>query len=293
VDVTDGAQTAVVCDTTAYLPADLAAERGIELISLYVTVGGVQQKESEMDDYADFFERLRAAETKPTTSQPSTGDFTDVYRPLLDSGRDIVSVHLASGISGTCESARQAKQRLTEDGKGGERIHVVDSRSACGGQGMCALAAAGAAASGASAEEVVARAEECRAGLKMWFAVDTLDYLRIGGRIGLARAWIGSTLKIKPILTLEEEITPIERVRTRGRALQRLRDYAIQRHESGADAWVVQHIQDPESAAELADGCREIFGCDEIFISEIGPVIGSHAGPGLLGVGSVPASALA
>jgi DegV family protein with EDD domain len=127
----------------------------------------------------------------------------------------------------------------------------------------------------------------------MWFAIDTLEYLRRGGRIGGARAWIGSALKIKPILTLEEEIAPIERVRTRGRSLERLREYARERHESGADAWVVQHIQDRETAERLVDDCREIFGCEPVFVSEIGPVIGAHAGPGLIGVGSVTKSALA
>ena len=116
----------------------------------------------------------------------------------------------------------------------------------------------------------IARAEQAREELKMWFAIDTLEYLRRGGRIGGARAWIGSALKIKPILTLEEEITPVERVRTRARSIERLRDYARQRHESGLDAWVVQHIQDPETAAALADDCREIFGCEPAFISEIG-----------------------
>ena len=121
----------------------------------------------------------------------------------------------------------------------------------------------------------------------MWFAIDTLEYLRRGGRIGGARAWIGSALKIKPILTLEEEITPVERVRTRARSIERLRDYARQRHESGLDAWVIQHIQDLETASALADDCREIFGCEPVFISEIGPVIGAHVGPGLIGVGSV------
>jgi len=126
----------------------------------------------------------------------------------------------------------------------------------------------------------------------MWFAVDTLEYLRRGGRIGGARAWIGSALKIKPILTLEEEVAPIERVRTRGRSLERLREYARERHESGADAWVVQHIQDHETANVLVDDCREIFGCEPVFVSEIGPVIGAHVGPGLIGVGSISKSVL-
>ena len=119
----------------------------------------------------------------------------------------------------------------------------------------------------------------------MWFAIDTLEYLRRGGRIGGARAWIGSALKIKPILTLEEEITPVERVRTRASSIERLRDYARQRHEDGFDAWVVQHIQDFETADALVDDCREIFGCEPAFVSEIGAVLGAHVGPGLLGVG--------
>jgi DegV family protein with EDD domain len=158
--------------------------------------------------------------------------------------------------------------------------------------GLCALAAAAAARSGAEGAEVLARAEQARSELKMWFAIDTLEYLRRGGRIGGARAWIGSALKIKPILTLEEEITPVERVRTRNRSIERLRDYARRRHESGLDGWVVQYIQDHEAADSLTEDCHEIFGCEPVFVSEIGPVLGAHVGPGLLGVGSVSTSVL-
>ncbi len=280
-------RTAVVCDTTAYLPSELVAERGIEMISLYVSVEGDQQPESEIRDYAGFFERLRTSEGGATTSQPSIGDFVSAYEPILSDGREIASIHISSGISGTYEAANQARDRLIDEGKGGERIHIFDSRSACGGMGLCALAASAAAAGGADGPEAVARAARAREELKMWFAIDTLEYLRRGGRIGGARAWIGSALKIKPILTLEEEITPIERVRTRARSIERLRDYARKRHESGADAWVVQHIQDHETADVLVEDCREIFGCEPAFVSEVGPVIGAHAGPGLLGVGSV------
>jgi DegV family protein with EDD domain len=280
-------ETAVVCDTTAYLPSELVASLGIKRISLYVSVDGHQEPELEISDYAGFYERLRASEEGATTSQPSIGDFNAVYEPLLDEGREIVSIHISSGISGTFEAANQARERLVAEGKGGERIHLFDSRSACGGMGLPVVAAAAAAASGADAAGAIARAKRAREELKMWFAIDTLEYLRRGGRIGGARAWIGSALKIKPILTLEEEITPVERVRTRARSIERLRDYARQRHESGLDAWVVQHIQDPETAGALADDCREIFGCEPAFISEIGPVIGAHVGPGLLGVGSV------
>ena len=284
--VTPG-DTAVVCDTTGYLPADLVAERDIKTISLYVSVDGEQEKESEVSDYAAFYERLRASEGGATTSQPSIGDFLSVYEPLLDEGREVVSIHISAGISGTFEAAGQARERLIDEGKGGERIHVMDSRSAAGGMGLCTLGASTAARNGADGPGALAKAEETRNSLKMWFAIDTLEYLRRGGRIGGARAWIGSALKIKPILTLEEEITPVERVRTRARSLERLRGYARQRHESGADGWVVQHIQDKETADALIEDCYEIFGGDPVFISEVGPVLGAHVGPGLLGVGSV------
>jgi DegV family protein with EDD domain len=285
-------RTAVVCDSTAYLPGELVAEREIHVVSLYVSIDGEQQKETEIGDYGAFFERLRASQGGATTSQPSIGDFVAVYEPLLDEGREILSVHISAGISGTCEAAEQAKQRLIDEDRGGERIIVFDSRSAAGGMGLCALGAAAAAQSGGDAAAALARAEQTREELKMWFAIDTLEYLRRGGRIGGASAFIGSALKIKPILTLEEEITPIERVRTRARSIERLRDYARERHDSGLDAWVVQHIQDEETAAGLIDDGREIFGCEPCFVSEIGAVLGAHVGPGLLGIGSVSKSVL-
>jgi DegV family protein with EDD domain len=288
------AKTAIVTDTTAYLPEDLVAEHDIKRVSLYVSLEGTQRPEIEIsgDEYDDFFERLRASDEGATTSQPSVGDFCAAYEPLLAEGKDIVSIHLSAGISGTCKSALQARERLTSEGKGGERIHVYDSRSSCGGQGFVVLAAAAAAAGGADGAGSLAAAERCRAALQMWFAIDTLEYLRKGGRIGAAQAWLGSALQIKPILTLGEEITPVERVRTRRRAFERLVDYARQRRDDGADAWVVQHVHDPETAQRLVDQCRELFGSDPVFVSEVGPVIGAHTGPGLVGVGGVPSSAL-
>jgi DegV family protein with EDD domain len=285
--VSSSAETAVVCDTTCYLPTDLLAKRDIKEISLYVSVDGEQERESEITDFDAFYERLRASDSGATTSQPSIGDFLEVYEPLLDEGREVVSIHISAGISGTFEAAGQARQRLIDEDKGGERLHLLDSRSAAGGMGLCALGAASGAAAGLDAAGTISQAEETRNNLKMWFAIDTLEYLRRGGRIGGARAWIGGALKIKPILTLEEEITPVERVRTRARSLERLRGYARQRQESGAYGWVVQYIQDKETADALVEDCYEIFGCEPAFISEVGPVLGAHVGPGLLGVGSV------
>jgi DegV family protein with EDD domain len=265
----------------------MLAARGVELISLYVSVDGEQEREVDVTDYGDFYSRLRASTGGATTSQPSIGDFIDVWGPLLDAGREVVSIHLSSSISGTYAAAVQARERLIADDRGGERLHLYDSEMACGAIGLCVLAACAAVEGGGGPEEALARARGVRESIKMWFAVDTLEYLRKGGRIGGASAWIGGALKIKPILTIDREITPVERVRTRARSLERLRDYMRQRHEEGADAWVVQHIQDEETAAALADDCREIFGCEPAFISEVGPVIGAHVGPGLLGAGSV------
>jgi DegV family protein with EDD domain len=281
---------AVVTDTTAYLPREVVEANRIHVVSLYVVFGGERTvPEAEITDYKAFFEELRSAEQLPTTSQPSVGDFISVYEPLLSAGDDVISIHISGGLSGTHESARQAAEQLEREGKGGERVHVVDSATAAGGLGLMALAAARAAAGGAAIGEVLDTVGEARGSLKMWFAIDTLEFLKRSGRIGAASAWLGSTLRIKPILTVESEMTPIERVRTSKRAFERMVDYARQREASGADGWVVQHIQAPDEAAALADRCREIFGHDAVFVSEIGPVLAAHTGPGLLGVGGLPA----
>jgi DegV family protein with EDD domain len=126
----------------------------------------------------------------------------------------------------------------------------------------------------------------------MWFAVDTLEFLRRGGRIGGAQAWLGSALRIKPILTFEQEVTPVERVRTSARAFERMVEFLKARRDEGADGWVVQHIQAPDVAERLVERGRELFGTEPVFMSEIGPVLGTHAGPGLIGIGGIPAKLL-
>jgi DegV family protein with EDD domain len=259
------------------------------VVPLYVVFGGDRTvPETEITDYPAFFEELRAADALPTTSQPSVGDFRAAYEPLLAEGRDVVSVHISGGLSGTPESARQAKEALVREGMPAERIEVIDSTTAAGGLGFMALTATKAARDGLTAAQVAARVTEARGQLKMWFAVDTLEFLRRGGRIGSASAWIGSTLKVKPILTVENEMTPVERVRTSGRAFERMVDYSRQRRDSGAGAWCVQHINAPDQAAALVERCRELFGHEPTIVSEIGPVLAAHTGPGLLGVGGLP-----
>jgi DegV family protein with EDD domain len=281
------ASVAIVSDTCHYLPAELVAAHDIHQVSLYVHWRGDTQRESEIADYDEYYRQLAQSDQLPTTSQPSIGDFLAVYEPILDAGDDIVSIHLAGGMSGTVRSAEQAREQL---GSSADRVHVVDSASACGGEGLVILAAAGAARDGADAASVADRARRARQGLKMWFAIDSLEYLRRGGRIGGAQAWLGSALKIKPILTVESEITPIERVRTSRRAFERMVDLLRSRAQEGADAWMVQHIQAPQEAAELARRGTELFGREPLVVSQIGPVIGTHVGPGLLGAGGIPSS---
>jgi DegV family protein with EDD domain len=280
---------AIVSDTCHYLRPDIVTANGIHQVSLYVHRQAETLRESEIEDYDAYFERLGTDAELPTTSQPSIGDFLGVYEPLLDQGDEIVSIHLAGGMSGTVATAEQAREQL---GSRSDRVHVIDSRSACGGQGLVTLAAAAAARAGADGPAVVDRAQKAREQLKLWFAIDTLEYLRRGGRIGGAQAWLGSALKIKPILTVESEITPIERVRTSRRAFERLVALLEECARDGADAWMVQHIQAPAEAEQLAARGREILGSEPMNFSEIGPVIGTHVGPGLLGAGGIPSSLL-
>jgi DegV family protein with EDD domain len=280
---------AIVTDSTAYLPEELIERHGVHVVPLYVVFDGDRPvPEVEITDYDDFFEELRRAERLPTTSQPSVGDFTSAYEPLLADGREVVSIHISGGLSGTPEAARQAKEALERDGRGGDRVEVVDSTTAAGGLGFMVLAAAKAAAGGAGAKEVAAAVAEARTELKMWFAIDTLEFLKRGGRIGAASAWIGSTLKVKPILTVENEMTPVERVRTSSRAFERMLDYARQRADSGAGAWSAQHIGAPDQCAALVERGTEVFGHGPTIVSEIGPVLAAHTGPGLLGIGALP-----
>ncbi len=283
-------RVAVVTDSTATLTDELLRRHAIQVVPLYVVFGGDRTvREDDITDSAAFFEELRTADSLPRTSQPSVGDFLSVYEPLLAEGRDVISLHISGGLSGTAEAARQAALALQRDGRGGDRVRVVDSDTAAGGLGLVVLATAAAAERGLGLEEVEATAFEARSELKMWFGVDTLEFLRRGGRIGAASAWIGSTLKVKPILTIEREMVPVERVRTSRRMLERLVEYARQRHESAADAWAVQHINAPDQCDQLVERCREIFGCEALLVSEIGPVLGVYTGPGMLGVGSIPA----
>ncbi len=287
------AKVAIVTDTTHYLPREVVERHGFELVSLYVNWNHRTDRESDLGDYQEFYDHLRSVEGElPSTSQPSVGDFLSVYEPLLDAGADVLTICLSGGISGTVRSAEQARDSLVERGAAPERLLVVDSRTGCAGHGLMAIAAANAVKQGADLAGAAEAARKLGDVMEIVFAVDTLEYLRRGGRIGAAQAWIGSALKIKPILTIDNEIMPVERVRTSGRATERLVQQLRDTRAAGADVFFIQHVQAPDAAARLGERGAEIFGRPPEFISEIGPVIGTHTGPGLVGVTGLPSSLL-
>jgi DegV family protein with EDD domain len=281
---------AVVTDSTTYLPPELIQRWGIEQVSLYVGWAGDHRPEQDYD-LDEFYARLRDSSDLPSTSQPSVGDFLACYEPLAEAGRDIVSVHIAGGLSGTCDSAREAARVIADKGLRG-RVEVVDGETGAGGLGCLVLAAAQAAEQDQPLETVVEAVRQTRRGLDMWFCLDTLEYLRRGGRIGAAQALVGSALKIKPILTFGTEISPVGRVRTRRRAFERMVAYQHELRERGASDWFVQHAQSHDEAASLVAEGTEILGQEPLFCTQVGPVLGAHLGSGML-VGGIGCAAAA
>ena len=277
---------AVVTDSTSCLPPRMVDRWRIHQVSLYVGWEGELRPEHEYVDLEAFYARLRDSPRLPTTSQPSVGDFLACFQPLVSAGRDVVSIHLAGGLSGTCESAREAARIVAEDGHPG-RVEVVDSQTGAGGLGCLVIVAASVAERGATLDIVVDAIRRARESLDIWFCLDTLEYLRRGGRIGAAQAMVGTALKVKPILTFGTEITPVGRVRTKRRAFERMVAYLRELHERGATDWIVQHAQAPEDAERLVTEGTAIFGAGPLFCTQVGPVLGAHLGAGMLVGGMV------
>jgi DegV family protein with EDD domain len=272
---------AIVTDSTTYLPARLIERWSIRQVSLYVGWDGELRREDTYTDLDAFYARLHESASLPTTSQPSAGDFVACFEPLVHAGRDVLSIHLAAGLSGTCESAREAARLLADAGHRG-RVEVIDGQTGAGGLGCLVLVAAELADRGAGLEEIVAAVRRAREQLDIWFCLDTLEYLRRGGRIGAAQAAVGTALKVKPILTFGTEISPVGRVRTRQRAFERMLAYLRELQERGATDWIVQHAQSPDEAERLVERGTAIFGFGPLFCTQVGPVLGAHLGAGML-----------
>jgi DegV family protein with EDD domain len=275
----------LVTDSTAYLSPELKAQYDVHTISLKICVGDQTYDEEGGITREAFYELLASVETAPTTSQPSAGEFIDLYRQLLCSGDDeIVSIHISEGLSGTVPNALAAAQRVAPD-----RISVVDSRTSAIGLIIMVVAAAEAIAAGKGRAEVVSICERMVDEGMAVFMVENLAYLHKGGRINSASRFLGTLLNIKPILYMNEgKIEPLDKTRTSSKARQRVLDEVAGRMGQRLVRASVAHIQAPEAALEIASQVRSRLNCKSLHVSEVGPVIGSHVGPGFLGVAACP-----
>jgi DegV family protein with EDD domain len=279
---------AVVTDSTADLPRDLAEELGIRVVPLSVTFGSETFISGVTIDHAGFYERLGAVERLPTTSQPTPAWFEEAYADCVDDGLDaVVSLHVSSALSGTVAlaRARAADAELP--------VEVVDSRLVGGSLGLAVLAAHRVAEAGGDVDEVVAAALRVRDHVTSLLVVDTLDYLKRGGRLTGAQALMGSMLRVKPLLHLTEgRVEVLERARTWRRALDRVADLVTEIGEAGPVDIVVTHAMAAERADEVWDLLEGRVEISRRLEAQIGPIVGTHVGPGAVGVAALPAGDL-
>lgn len=269
----------VVTDSTSDLPPQVAQELGVVVVPLNVHFGTEQYRDGIDISADEFYRRLIQGSVFPTTSQPSPGTFLETYNALAEETDEIISIHFSSKLSRTFDSALLAKQ----DVKKPCQIEVVDSKQASMGIGLVVIAAARAAQGGASLSEVVEVSTNAVDGIRTFFTCDTLEYLRKGGRIGKVSAFLGSLLNIKPILTVKDgEAHPLERVRTRSKALDRL--YELVANLSNIADMTLAYSTNQEDADKLAQRLSAHFPIERMYKARFGPVLGTHIGPGAVGV---------
>lgn len=279
----------VVTDSGANLSPDLLRAEGILAVPLNIHMGSSSFKEGVDLSSEAFYQKLPTASPAPTTSQPSPAEYEEVYRRFLDQGDEVIVVTLSSKLSGTYNSAIQGRQLLGGD----PSVSVVDSLSASAGEGMMAIAAARAARAGRSRAEIVAMLEQMVRETYLAFTLDTLEYLRRGGRIGGAQAFLGSILRVKPVIILKDgKVEAGDRARSRRRAIERLVEMAGDRY-GDQPVWLgVAHAVAEEDMNQLEAEARRALNVVESVRCEIGPVVGTHTGPGTLGLAAVPAPSI-
>jgi DegV family protein with EDD domain len=271
----------VVIDSTSYLPDDIVRQYDIRVVPLNVHFGQERVYREGVDlTTAQFYELLARSPGLPTTSQPSPGQFQEVFSELTAGGDQVLCIVISSRLSGTYQSASEARRMLP-----GADIVVIDSYSVAAGLGLMALTAAEMAAAGGTMEEIVSRVEQMKQDIRLYFVVDTLEYLQKGGRIGAAAALIGTLLQVKPILAIRDGIVqPLGRVRSKRKALRQLvADLESQVAPGQPLLCMVLHAQVPDEARELEMELRKRLRCEKTIAVEVGAVVGTHAGPGVVG----------
>ncbi|MFF8974028.1 DegV family protein [Streptomyces sp. NPDC014995] len=269
---------AIITDSTAYLPQETMERHGITAVPLTVVLGDQALEEGTEISTRSLAQALQKRRSV-TTSRPSPQVFAETYRKVAQSGAtDIVSLHLSAELSGTYDAAVVAAREAPVP------VRVVDTGMVAMALGFCALAAAEVAETGGTVDEAVTAAEKRASGISAYFYVDTLEYLRRGGRIGAAEALLGSALAVKPLLQLEGgRIEPLEKVRTASKGIARLEELVVDRAGSAPVDIAVHHLAAPDRASALAERLRaRVPGLGELHVSEVGAVIGAHTGPGLL-----------
>ncbi|WP_282941732.1 DegV family protein [Paenibacillus sp. RC67] len=272
-------QVRVVTDSTADIPADLRKALNIEMVPLKVHFGTETYRDSVDMGSAAFFEKLASVSSLPTTSQPSPVEFMETYKRLAEEGDNpILSIHLSSHMSGTYQSALLAQSMLEDT----VNLTVFDSLTASYGIGMLAVTAAEAAKEGKSRDEIVSMLETIRREQKIYFLVDTLEYLQKGGRIGKAAALLGSLLNIKPILSISDdgEVFSVDKVRGQKKAMARIMELLKSDYGDRPLHVTVAHANNIPYAEEMSVLLKEHFTIQSLNYAEIGPVVGTHAGPG-------------
>jgi DegV family protein with EDD domain len=274
----------LVTDSTAGLPPEIKQQYDVSTISLKICVGDQTFDEDGGITQEAFFELLSSIETSPTTSQPSQGEFVALYEQLAGDEDEVISIHISEGLSGTIPNARAAAEQVAPD-----RISVVDSRTTSLCQMVMVIAAGEAVAAGRSRSEIVSMLESMAQESETIFVVDTLEYLHKGGRIGTASRLLGTLLDVKPILYVHEgKVEPLSKVRSSKKAIRYMQDEISQRVGKRPVRGGVLHIQARDKAESLAEKLKSQLNLVSLHIVELGPVLGSHTGPGVLAVAACP-----
>ncbi len=274
---------AVVTDSTAWIPRELLDKHNISMAP-QALIWGEQTLLDGVDIQAsEFYSRIKTAKVMPTTSQVSVGFMQKIFGDLVEQGKEVLGIFISSKLSGTMQSAVQGREAL---GKAGEKVHLVDSLSTSMALGFIAIAAARAAESGASVLEAKAVAEKAIGHTGIYFAVDTLEFLHRGGRIGGAQRFIGTALNMKPVLALKDgRVEAVERIRTKSKALDRVLELVIEDVKGKSPIRLATlHANALDEAKELLARASKELNATESILTEVSPVVGNHAGPGTVGL---------
>jgi DegV family protein with EDD domain len=275
-------KTAIVTDSTAYIPKEVRDELKIHMIPLSVSFGAETYREEIDISTEQFYDKVKQHKELPTTSQPAVGEFVELFTSLRDEGYDaVISIHLSSGISGTYQGALTAGNMVD-----GLQVYAYDSEISCMAQGFYTIEAAKMALDGKTPEEIIARLDEVKKTLRAYFMVDDLSHLQRGGRLTGAQAFIGGLLQIKPLLHFENKvIVPFEKIRTRKKAVKRIEELFAEDAAKGVPLKAaIIHANRPDEAEQWKQELASKYPHVEFMVSYFGPVIGTHLGEGALGL---------